>query len=133
MNASDLLKNHHLKKSSARISIIKAIQEVGAPASEQAISEKMGSLYDRTTFYRSIQSMVDAGIIRKIVVDKLVVRYALREKSDHAHFFCTECQKITCLEDIHPGPYRLPAGFQSRESDVVIRGLCNSCSNQSHA
>jgi Fur family ferric uptake transcriptional regulator len=129
MNAAELLSHHHLKKSSARISIIRALQELETPASEPEISNKMGIHYDRTTFYRSIQTMVEAGLIRKIVVDKLVVRYALRDKPDHAHFYCDNCQQLTCLEDIHPGPYRQPAGFQTRESDVIIRGLCNSCSN----
>jgi Fur family ferric uptake transcriptional regulator len=129
MNAAELLSNHQLKKSSARISIIHALQETDTPASELEISKKMGIHYDRTTFYRSIQTMVEAGLIRKIVIDKLAVRYALRDKPDHAHFYCDNCRRLICLEDIHPGPYRLPAGFQTRESDVIIKGLCQTCSN----
>lgn len=127
MNIADLLSGHKLKKSSARISIIRAMLELGVPATEHQIGEKMAAYYERTTFYRSIQTMIQAGLIRKIVVDNTLVMYALRDKPDHAHFFCDSCRQLTCLEDVHPGPYRLPAGYQTRESEVIIRGLCRVC------
>lgn len=135
MQAIDILQQHQLKKTSPRLSIIEALQSADAPLAETEISEKMGSHYDRTTFYRSMQTLEKAGIIHRIVVDKLLVKYAMnhveltsKNQPDHAHFFCNNCKKLICLEEIHPGPYRLPSGFQSSESEVIIKGLCNKCS-----
>lgn len=135
MQATDILLQHNLKKTSPRLAMIEALQSSGLPLSEQEISELMGSHYDRTTFFRSMQVLVDSEIIHRIVVDKLLVKYALnhfektnKHQGDHAHFFCSSCKKLICLEEIHPGPYRLPAGFQTQESEVIIKGLCNKCS-----
>ncbi|MFH1121573.1 MAG: transcriptional repressor [Bacteroidota bacterium] len=135
MQAIEILQQHRLKKTSPRLAIIMALQSSGTPLGEAEISEKMGNNYDRTTFYRSMQTLEDAGILHRIVVDKLLVKYALnhverasKNQPDHAHFFCSNCKTLICLEEIHPGPYRLPAGFQTSEADVIIKGLCNKCS-----
>ncbi|MHC1777170.1 MAG: Fur family transcriptional regulator [Lentimicrobium sp.] len=135
MLAIDILQQHQLKKTSPRLAIIEALQSSEAPLAEAEISEKMGSHYDRTTFYRSIQTLMEAGILHRIVVDKMLVKYALnriehtsKNQPDHAHFYCSNCKKLICLVEIHPGPYRLPAGFQTSEAEVIIKGLCNKCS-----
>lgn len=135
MQAVEILHHQKLKKTSPRLAIIEALQSSRLPLAESEISILMGSHYDRTTFYRSIQTLEEAEIVHRIVVDKLIVRYALnhfdnvsKHQPDHAHFYCNKCKRLICLEEIHPGPYRLPAGFQTKESEVIIKGLCNKCS-----
>lgn len=127
MQAVDILQQHKLKKTSPRLAIIEALQSADAPLAEAEISKQMGSHYDRTTFYRSMQTLTDAGVIHRIVVDRLTVKYALRHLPDHAHFYCNNCRKLICLEDVQPGPYNLPVGFQTSEAEVIIKGLCNNC------
>lgn len=128
MQATEILLQHKLKKTSPRLAMIEALQSADTPLSEAEISELMGSHYDRTTFYRSMQTLTDAGVIHRIVVDRLTVKYALRHLPDHAHFYCSSCKKLKCLEEIHPGPYRLPEGYQTQESEIIIKGLCDKCS-----
>lgn len=135
MQALEILQQHNLKKTSPRLAIIEALQSSGEPLAEAEISVTMGSHYDRTTFYRSMLTLEEAGILHRIIVDKQLVKYALnpagpnvKSQTDHAHFYCNSCKKLVCLEEIHPGPYRLPAGFQTSESEVIIKGLCNKCS-----
>jgi len=135
MQAVDIIHQYNLKKTSPRLAIIEALQSSGEPLAEAEISEKMGSHYDRTTFYRTMLTLEEAGILHRILVDKMLVKYAMniarpagKGQADHAHFYCNSCKKLVCLEEIHPGPYRLPAGFKTSESEVIIRGLCNLCS-----
>jgi Fur family ferric uptake transcriptional regulator len=135
MQALEILQQHNLKKTSPRLAIIEALQVSGEPLAESEISVRMGSHYDRTTFYRSMLTLEEAGVLHRVVVDKQMVKYALnpslasgRNPADHAHFYCNNCRKLVCLEEIHPGPYRLPAGFQTSEAEVIIKGLCNKCS-----
>ena len=137
MQAQEILQRHNLKKTSPGLAIIEALQSSAEPQAEAEISEKMGSHYDRTTFYRSMLTLEEVGVLHRIIVDKLLVKYALntsgpngKNQLDHAHFYCKGCKKLVCLEEIHPGPYRLPAGFQTSEAEVIIRGLCNKCSVQ---
>jgi len=128
MQALEILQQHQLKKTSPRLAIIEVLQSAITHLAEAEISEQMGSHYDRTTFYRSMQTLSDAGVIHRIVIDRFTVKYALRQLPDHAHFYCNNCRKLICLEDVQPGPYNLPVGFQTSEAEVIIKGLCNKCS-----
>jgi len=136
MEATEILRNHNLKKTSPRVAIIDALQSSPLPMGEDEISNVMGSHSDRTTFYRSALTLEDAGILHRIVIDKLFVKYALNEgqhhnavRLNHAHFFCNHCQKLICLVNIHPGPYRLPEGFQSQAPEVMNKGICRKCNS----
>ena len=89
MDAVDILKKKNLKKSIQRIAIIDALQKRMRPLTEEEIKEEMGELYDRITFYRTMQTLVGAGIVHRVVVDKTMVEYAINNKGEechHAHF-----------------------------------------------
>jgi Fur family ferric uptake transcriptional regulator len=134
MNAIDILQNHDIKKTSPRIAIIEALQGSTLPLSENEVKGKMGNLYDRITFYRSIQTLVDAGIIHKIIAANTPARYALnncshehRHTVDHVHFICRQCNSLECLADVKSQQYALPVGYVNESCDVVITGLCIKC------
>ncbi|NJK96900.1 MAG: transcriptional repressor [Bacteroidales bacterium] len=136
MDAIDILHCHKVKKSSPRVAIIQALQSSLNPLSQVDVKEKMGALYDRITFYRSAQTLLDAGIIHRIVAENTVVKYALnhcdhghRHVTDHVHFFCTKCCLLLCLNEVKVKSYQLPEGFAIFQSNVVIHGLCNQCSS----
>ncbi len=134
MDAIEILQNHQVKKTSPRLSIIQALQTSQNPLSEGEVKEKMGGLYDRITFYRSVQTLEEAGIIHRIVADNTVVKYALnhcekghQHSPDHVHFYCTQCNSLVCLNAVKTQAYELPEGFTSNQCDVVIKGMCNKC------
>ena len=139
MEAIEILQNHQVKKTSPRVSIIQALQTDCNPLSESEVKEKMGALYDRITFYRSVQTLEEAGIIHRIVADNTVVKYALNQcekdhqhTTDHVHFFCTRCNSLVCLNGVKTQAYELPEGFTSNQCDVVIKGMCNKCNDVKH-
>ena len=70
MNATDILKEKGLKKSAQRISVITILQQKLVPLTEEEIKEDMGEIYDRVTFYRTMQVLVGMGIVHRIVVEK---------------------------------------------------------------
>ena len=134
MEAIEILQNHQIKKTSPRVSIIQALQTSQNPLSEGEVKEKMGALYDRITFYRSVQTLMEAGIIHRIVADNITVKYALnscdkghKHQTDHIHFFCQDCNSLICLDEVKTQRYSLPKGFTAQECDVIIKGLCNKC------
>ncbi|RCW36198.1 Fur family ferric uptake transcriptional regulator [Marinilabilia salmonicolor] len=136
MTASEILDHHKVKKTAPRIALLHALQEVSGPQSEGEIKDLMGELYDRATFYRSVQTLTHAGIIHRIVADNVMVKYALNNcenghhhQVDHAHFYCRKCHNLFCLKSIKVQALNLPAGFVDEEHDLVIRGICNQCSD----
>jgi Fur family ferric uptake transcriptional regulator len=134
MNVLELLKSHQLKKSAPRVAILNVLTNANAPQSEAEIKQAIGDLYDRITFYRSMHSLYESGLIHKIVIDNLQVKYALNDCSrghshevNHVHFYCYKCCRVQCLEQIETGKYSLPDGYMKNECNVLIKGTCNVC------
>ncbi|MDR1097044.1 MAG: transcriptional repressor [Tannerella sp.] len=135
MNAVDILKNKGLKKTAQRIMLVSLLQKAGIALTEGEIKSEMGDIYDRITFYRTVQTLLDANIIHRITVDNITVKYALNHSDrahseNHIHFFCRQCHSVTCLEDSVLPQYPVPRGFQSEECEVLIKGLCDQCGKE---
>ncbi|MFW6042806.1 MAG: Fur family transcriptional regulator [Marinilabiliaceae bacterium] len=138
MTPAEILEQHLVKKTTPRVALIRTLQQEDYPLSESEIKERMGDMYDRATFYRSVQTLSKAGIIHRIVADNVMVKYALNncEKGhhhqiDHAHFYCRQCHDLYCLKDIKlQQNLNLPEGFVDEEHDLVIRGICDRCNSE---
>jgi len=135
MNAVDLLRTKGLKKTAQRIMLINILQKHAIALTETDIKAEMGDLYDRITFYRTIQILLEANIIHRITVDNITVKYALNDVAkpkhtiSHAHFFCTNCQSVTCLDTIPLSDYSLPDGFTGEKCEILIKGHCAKCNS----
>lgn len=136
MNALDILQTHNVKKTSPRIAIIKALQASFHPLSESDIKVYIGDQYDRITFYRNVQTLVEAGIIHKIVADNTTTKFALnncdeghKHDADHVHFYCNKCNLLVCLINVQTKKYDLPNGYENQQCNVIIKGLCIKCNN----
>ncbi|MDD4920965.1 MAG: transcriptional repressor [Bacteroidales bacterium] len=141
MTASEILTLHHLRKTPTRIAIVQNLLTSGLPLSENDIREKMQDSYERITFYRTIQTLMEAGIIHRIIADNTTVRYALnhctsqqhKHQSDHVHFYCTQCGRVECLKEIAVQQYFVPDGYRKDECEVMIKGICKQCSERNIA
>lgn len=135
MTPTEILTLHHLRKTPTRLAIVKYLQTAPFPQSENDIHKKMLDSYDRITFYRTIQTLMESGIIHRIVADNTTVRYALNHcnsqlhehSDDHIHFYCTKCGKVECLKGVVVQQYHLPDGYRYDECNVVVKGLCQQC------
>ncbi len=134
MKAVEILNNHKIKRTSCREGIIEVVMTAKHALSENEIRERLSGNYDRTTFYRSFKTLEECKIIHKIVIDNQLVKYALdntvTHKNEHAHFFCTKCNTVQCLDNVTVQKYKLPDGYSDFETDVLIKGICVNCKNQ---
>lgn len=134
MKAADILNDHNLKRTSCREGIIDIVIAANQALSENEIREQLAASYDRTTFYRSFKTLEEHKILHKIVVGDQPVKYALdnrvTNKDEHAHFYCSECHTVRCMENIPVQKYQLPEGYSDIETEVLIKGICASCKNQ---
>ena len=131
MNATDILKRMGLKKSAQRIRVINILKDKGMPMAEDEIKVAMGEIYDRVTFYRTMQALEKAGVVHRILIDNNKSEYAFNVEDghhSHVHFLCTKCGAVSCLRDVMVADYRLPEGYVPAESEVLIKGVCPSCS-----
>ncbi|KAB7529115.1 transcriptional repressor [Flagellimonas olearia] len=93
---------------------------------------------DRTTLYRTLKVFEEKGVVHQIDDGTGTKKYALcepgcnceLEQDLHLHFHCDRCNETVCLTE-HKIPHiNLPEGFVAEDANVVLKGLCDKCSEQ---
>lgn len=134
MEIAEIFRHKNIKKTTPRVAIVEILLGADTPLSENEVKDKMGCMYDRSTFYRSIQTLLDAEIIHRIIVDNTTVKYAvnklgygeIKSNKSHAHFYCRKCNSVSCLDTPIPD-FNLPANYEMEECEVLIKGICKNC------
>ncbi len=136
MQAETLLKNHNLRKTSGRLSVLQCFLKYGKALSHGEVQELVDEKMDRVTLYRILQSFEEKGLLHKVPDDQVSVKYALCDHThhlhhahadNHAHFKCNTCGDTVCLEGSSIPEVTIPQGFQVNGSFLLLEGLCNQC------
>lgn len=118
-----------------RIMLINILQTKDISLSENEIKIGMGAMYDRITFYRTVQKLIEMDIVHRIIVDDMTVRYALNNREEikkiqnPVRFFCKKCNSTAYIENRPIPDFQLPGGYVAHEYEVLIKGICNACSD----
>jgi Fur family ferric uptake transcriptional regulator len=134
IKAREMLKAAKLYCTGGRIDILKVLMKAGKPLSQDQISRRSGrSRFDKVTIYRTLESLLDVGLVHKVFVDKRARHFELAdhctERQCHPHFTCTNCGVTHCLTGISLPMAKSPhKGFVIRRQQVRLEGLCPACS-----
>jgi Fur family peroxide stress response transcriptional regulator len=97
-----------------------------------AVRDRVPGL-SRTTVYRVLDALVDAGLARKVQHAGGVVRFDPMTGRHH-HLVCEVCGRLADLDDALVPPLRLPeapgTGFRIRDYSVSFTGLCAACAKK---
>lgn len=130
-----ILKKNQLSVTGSRKKILELFLANNGALAHGDIEKKTGEKFDRVTVYRTLQSFLDKGIIHSIPTADNLIRYALCKEDcseghhhdDHIHFVCKDCGNTTCLDDVQVPDIKLPKGFRSLQTEVVVSGKCKDC------
>ncbi|MBN2588555.1 MAG: transcriptional repressor [Sedimentisphaerales bacterium] len=116
-----------------RVLILKILFNARKPISQEAISSKSVKHFDKVTIYRTLESLIKAGIVHKAFINKRASHYELAHrcttKQCHPHFTCTKCGSTHCLVDLSmPMAAANHKGFTITHQQVHLEGLCPACS-----
>jgi Fur family transcriptional regulator, ferric uptake regulator len=133
--AESLLKEHHLKTTPQRLSVLTIFLEKNKVLSLADLNKHLGNSFDRITLYRTLNAFEEKGIIHKIADQGGNLNYALcRHESvahmhneNHVHFKCTNCDLTLCLEDVEIPDIKLPKKFKPLKYNFLIEGICEDC------
>jgi Fur family ferric uptake transcriptional regulator len=136
MTVDEILHQYDLKNTGCRKFILAELLQSESALSEEEIKKPFPDLFDRVTFYRTLKTLEERGIIHRIVLNDNSVKYALNghhpdQNRLHAHFHCGKCDEVLCLQGKTRFDAELPPDFVSQEVFVVIEGLCADCRHQS--
>ncbi len=97
-----------------------------------AVRDRLPGL-SRTTVYRVLETLVEAGLARKVHHAGGVARFDPMTGRHH-HLSCEGCGRLVDLDDALVPPLRLPAatgtGFRIKDYSVSFTGLCPACSKK---
>lgn len=130
-----LLKTFRLRSTPTRQEILRLFLKKEHALSHSDIESEIPDDIDRVTVYRTLKTFFDRGLIHKVLDDGGSLKYALctetctdtEHRHDHVHFKCTKCGQTNCLHVDIPA-IKLPKGYVPREVNLLIQGICESCS-----
>lgn len=128
-----VLKRHNLRITDCRIDVLDFFIKKKKALSFKDLEDQFGE-YDRVTLYRTLHSFTDNGVLHKIPDDSGFATYGLchhtcdadEHHHNHVHFKCDACGTIECLDE-HLPEIKVP-GYQIREANVILNGVCQVCS-----
>jgi Fur family ferric uptake transcriptional regulator len=133
IKAREMLKAAKLYCTTGRVAILMVLMNAGKPLSQDQIARRSGkSHFDKVTIYRTLESLLDVGLVHRVFVDKRARHFELShnctESQCHPHFTCTNCGNTTCLKGVTLPMAKSPhKGFIIRRQQVRLEGLCPDC------
>lgn len=125
------LGRHNIKLSYQRLKILEYLTENHTHPSVDMIFNDLKSTIptlSRTTIYNTVNSLVDAGLVRPVYTSANELHYDIVTEP-HAHFECEKCHRLIDLEydfDSLPVPEAI-RGYQIRSKSVLFSGVCPDC------
>ena len=80
---------------------------------------------NKTTVYRILQRLEEAGILHSFIDKDGLKRYAKGAQRLHPHFLCEDCGISTCLP-LEVQTVSIP-GYSIKSSEQLYLGQCNNC------
>ena len=118
----------------ARIEVLAALLRADEALTHHEVERRLrrGQDVDRVTLYRVLEWLTEQGLVHKVSGEDRIWRFSAAghrpaRGSGHAHFECSSCGKVICLDQTRLPSIPLPAGYRRRDVEVMIKGSCDQC------
>ncbi|MCD6120061.1 transcriptional repressor [bacterium] len=136
----DYLRKHGLRMTSQRLAILEAATSL-SPSHFDVTDilaligrKKSSSYYGRATVYRTLEHLVEAGILRKLQLASGAAVFELAAGVEHhEHLICEKCGRVIefeCAEiERLQDEVCTRLGFKPKSHILRISGVCSECSD----
>ena len=131
--AREVLKSAGLYRTKGRVAVLKALLKAEKPLRQDQIGVRLGKRrFDKVTIYRTLESLLEAGVVHKAFVKDRAWHFELAdhcsETQCHPHFTCTNCGSTHCLTEMSlPMVKSRHRGFHIHRQQTRLEGLCPAC------
>lgn len=130
----DLLQAAGGRVTQARLAVLEILLDSSAALSHHEVEESIeqrGLEVDRVTLYRVLDWLVERKLAHRIAAADRVWRFNAADRlqmNEHAHFHCTQCGQIICLNGPDPADVPvLPPGYRRERMEITVHGRCAQC------
>ncbi len=130
----NILKSKKLKATKNRVSLLLEMKKYKTAIPYDKI-QKILPLMDRVSLYRTIETLIEHGVIHKAYQEGSNTYYAFCDNSkcsknlhyhDHLHFKCTNCNRVTCEKAKNSLEVFLPKTV-IKNIKITVEGICSTC------
>src|SRR6188474_2423043 len=100
--ARESLRAAGLRSTTSRVAVLQHVAAASKPLSHADVSDVLvPEGYDKSTLYRCLVELADAGLLARLDAGDHAWRFELRRgeahaDSEHPHFVCVDCGKVEC-------------------------------------
>lgn len=126
-----------LRSTAPRVAVLRRLVQASTPISHGELVEQLGDAgMDRTTVYRNLVDLTDAGLVRRTDLGDHIWRFELKRDKDgglrHPHFTCTDCGAVACLPEVTlqvKAAKGVPRSLTKQKVEIQLRGKCDDCAS----
>ena len=137
---STFLERRKMRKTPERFAILDKIYSSSAHVDVVTLRQAMladGFQVSRATVYNTLDLLIEAGLVRRIILGDGVTRYErIVLANNHHHLICTQCGKVKemkAVEVVGELLSRKPRSFEPMYYTLYIYGLCSRCAKAEKA
>ena len=133
--AREALRAAKLRSTTSRVAVLQYLAEARKPLSHSDVSDALvPEGYDKSTLYRCLVELADAGLLNRLDAGDHAWRFELRapdahNKGEHPHFMCLDCGTVTCLPDVEVriAPSKAAKSSVGDVTEIFLKGHCREC------
>ena len=122
-----------LRSTAPRIAVLKRLLVAATPISHGELVDTLADEgMDRTTVYRNLVDLTEAGLVQRTDLGDHVWRFELKRGEGgsvrHPHFTCTDCGAVSCLPEVTISVKTgkgVPKSLSKQKVEIQLRGKCD--------
>ncbi len=137
-DALQLLERAGVKPTANRILVMKALMAADSPISLIELEDTIETL-ERSSILRVLNVLLDNHLIHIMEDGRGISKYEVCHSHEacslddmHPHFYCEECRRVYCFDDISLPHIAIPEGFHATSVNFMLKGICPECTHRKH-
>lgn len=133
MEAEKILEDARVRVTANRLLVLRALLAAKTPLSLIELETELETL-DRSSISRTLTLFADNDLVHMIEDGRGITKFELCHSHDHSeandehpHFYCEKCHRVFCLDSEMVPHVAVPAGFEVRSVNYMLKGLCSNC------
>lgn len=133
MEEEKILEAAGVRPTANRLLVLRALLAAHAPVSLIELETGLETL-DRSSISRTLTLFADHDLVHLLEDGRGITKYELCHSHDHTalndehpHFYCEKCRRVFCLDSEIVPLVSVPAGFEVRSVNFMLKGLCGDC------
>jgi len=127
-----IFEKHGVKPTANRLLVAKELETSMRPLSLPELEKRLYTM-DKSSIFRALNVFREHHMVHVIEDGGDGVRYELCHSHEghdddiHAHFFCEQCHRTFCIDNVTIPSIELPEGFQMSSVNYMVKGICADC------